>query len=105
MPKYSNETSSQAPSYASPKLRPSHLLTYLLTGVKCRATSVAKNSDGNVIKFYSFSIGIFPRIQIVSRTLNGSMYCVIRTVFNAFVVVGNPQSNEYLYRSSQRYPL
>ena len=32
-------TSSQAPSYASPKLR----LTDLLTGVKCRATSVAKN--------------------------------------------------------------
>ena len=32
-------TSSQAPSYASPKLR----LTYLLTGVRCRATSVAKN--------------------------------------------------------------
>ena len=28
----------QAPSYASPKLR----LTYLLTGVRCRATSVAK---------------------------------------------------------------
>ena len=34
------ETSSQAPSYASPKLR----LTYLLTGVRCRATSVAKNT-------------------------------------------------------------
>ena len=33
------KTSSQAPSYASPKLR----LTDLLTGVKCRATSVAKN--------------------------------------------------------------
>ena len=33
------ETSSQAPSYASPKLR----LTDSLTGVKCRATSVAKN--------------------------------------------------------------
>ena len=32
-------TSSQAPSYASPKLR----LTDLLTGVKCRATNVAKN--------------------------------------------------------------
>ena len=33
------KTSSQAPSYASPKLRP----TDLLTGVKCRATNVAKN--------------------------------------------------------------
>ena len=33
------QTSSQAPSYASPKLR----LTDLLTGVSCRATSVAKN--------------------------------------------------------------
>ena len=32
-------TSSQAPSYASPKLQ----LTKSLTGVKCRATSVAKN--------------------------------------------------------------
>ena len=31
-------TSSQAPSYASPKLS----LTHTLTGVKCRATSVAK---------------------------------------------------------------
>ena len=31
-------------SYASPKLCPlTHSLTYLLTGVKCRATSVAKN--------------------------------------------------------------
>ena len=31
-------------SYASPKLCPlNHLITYLLTGVKCRATSVAKN--------------------------------------------------------------
>ena len=29
-------------SYASPKLRPTDLPTYLLTGVKCRATSVAK---------------------------------------------------------------
>ena len=39
-----NRTSSQAPSYASPKLRLTDLLTYSLTGVKCRATSVAKNS-------------------------------------------------------------
>ena len=29
--------------YASPKLRLTDSLTYLLTGVKCRATSVAKN--------------------------------------------------------------
>ena len=35
------ETSSQAPSYASPKLWPARSLT----GVKCRATSVAKNVD------------------------------------------------------------
>ena len=33
-----NKTSSQAPSYASPKL----WITHWLTGVKCRATSVAK---------------------------------------------------------------
>ena len=32
-------------SYASPKLRPTHSLTHLLTGVKCRATSVAKNMN------------------------------------------------------------
>ena len=37
------KTSSQAPSYASSKLRP----TDLLTGVKCRATSVAKNNSYN----------------------------------------------------------
>ena len=39
------ETSSQAPSYAS-RLQSetmTHSLTYSLTGVKCRATSVAKN--------------------------------------------------------------
>ena len=30
-------------SYASSKLRLTHSLTYSLTGVKCRATSVAKN--------------------------------------------------------------
>ena len=44
------KTSSQAPSYASPKLRPSHLLTYLLTGVKCRATSVA-NKKVSLVEF------------------------------------------------------
>ena len=33
-------------SYASPKLCPlTDSLTYLLTGVKCRATSVAKNHN------------------------------------------------------------
>ena len=37
-------TSSQASGYASPKLWPTYSLTHLLTGVKCRATSVAKNS-------------------------------------------------------------
>ena len=36
-------TSSQAPSYASPKLR----LTESLTGVKCRATSVAKKTKSS----------------------------------------------------------
>ena len=41
-------TSSQAPSYASLKLRPSDLLTYLLTGVRCRATSVAKKNTLNL---------------------------------------------------------
>ena len=39
------KTSSQAPSYASPKLSP----TDRLTGVKCRATSVAKNPPDQVI--------------------------------------------------------
>ena len=34
-------------SYASPKLRLTYRLTYLLTGVKCRATSVAKNNTTN----------------------------------------------------------
>ena len=38
--KWNIETSSQAPSYASSKLRP----TDILTGVKCRATGVAKKS-------------------------------------------------------------
>jgi len=37
--KYEKKRNEQAPSYASPKLS----LTHLLTGVKCRATSVAKN--------------------------------------------------------------
>ena len=37
-------TSSQAPSYASLKLWPTERLTHLLTGVKCRATSVANNT-------------------------------------------------------------
>ena len=38
-------TSSQAPSYASPKLCPP---AYSLTGVKCRATSAAKNKRYNI---------------------------------------------------------
>ena len=38
------QTSSQAPSYASPNLCPP---AYSLTGVKCRATSVAKNDRRN----------------------------------------------------------
>ena len=32
-------------SYASPKLRLTDSLTHLLTGVKCRATSVAKKKS------------------------------------------------------------
>ena len=36
-------------SYASPKLRLTDSLTYLLTGVKCRATSVAKNDEFGII--------------------------------------------------------
>ena len=40
------ETSSQAPSYASPKLSPAHSLT----GVKCRATSVANKKVRKVAK-------------------------------------------------------
>ena len=41
-------------SYASPKLCPlTHSLTDLLTGVKCRATSVAKNNLTDVLSpFY-----------------------------------------------------
>ena len=37
------KTSSKAPSYASSKLSPTDRPSHLLTGVKCRATSVAKN--------------------------------------------------------------
>ena len=37
------KTSSQASCYASLKLRLTDSLTHLLTRVKCRATSVAKN--------------------------------------------------------------
>ena len=37
-----NQQARKTRSYASPKQRPTHLLTYSLTGVKCRATSVAK---------------------------------------------------------------
>ena len=39
------QTSSQAPSYASPKL----WLNHSLTGVRCRATSVAKNPNMKVV--------------------------------------------------------
>ena len=39
----SNKQARKPRSYASPKLRPTHSLTHLLTGVTCRATSVAKN--------------------------------------------------------------
>ena len=45
-----NKQARKPRSYASPKLWPTHLLTYSLTGVKCRATSVAKNIDINIIK-------------------------------------------------------
>ena len=37
------KTSSQAPSYVSESETMNRSLTHLLTGVKCRATSVAKN--------------------------------------------------------------
>ena len=44
------ETSSQAPSYAR-RLQPK-TMTHSLTGVKCRATSVAKNQTMNPIFFF-----------------------------------------------------
>ena len=50
-----NQQARKPRSYASLKLRPTHLLTYLLTRVKCRATSVAKkeqpaDTDGFVLE-------------------------------------------------------
>ena len=44
----------QARSYASLKLRLTDSLTYLLTGVKCRATSVAKNGRGKLVQFHNY---------------------------------------------------
>ena len=44
------ETSLQAPSYASPKL----WITHSLMGVKCRATSVAKNTWTGTLSFQHF---------------------------------------------------
>ena len=59
------ETSSQAPSYASPKLSPTHSLT----GVKCRATSVAKKVRGNTYDMhqthYFSTIAVFCAIYLV----------------------------------------
>ena len=52
----SGETSSQAPSYASPKLLPTHSLTYSLTGVRCRATSVAKKLKIATLNKTSFMV-------------------------------------------------
>ena len=43
-------------SYASPKLRPTHSLTHLLTGVKCRATSVAKKRHGHNNEFWALPL-------------------------------------------------
>jgi len=48
------ETSSQAPSYAR-RLQSetmNHLLAHSLTGVKCRATSVAKKGEPSVVAGY-----------------------------------------------------
>ena len=42
-----NKQARKPRSYASLKLRPTHLLTYLLTRVKCRATSAAKKQKQN----------------------------------------------------------
>ena len=56
------KTSSQVPSYASPKLLPSDLLT----GVKCRATSVAKNGmNMTQMQFSSSKIGSRKQSRLV----------------------------------------
>ena len=49
------ETSSQAPSYASPKLWLTYSLTRSLTGVRCRATSVAKKDISIPLKLKKLS--------------------------------------------------
>ena len=55
-------TSSQAPSYASPKLR----LTESLTGVKCRATSVAKK----ILVHQDSDVSIFVAVHTILSFLN-----------------------------------
>ena len=51
------KTSSQAPSYASPKLWPTDSLTHWLTGVKCRATSVANKNASTDYSPLNVSVG------------------------------------------------
>ena len=90
-------TSSQDPSYASPKLWPSHLLT----GVKCRATSEAKKKLLNFFDFlvyldnpslldnFKYRKDIRHNFRITFLPLNvlwklyGGMFCLVRHIITA----------------------
>ena len=73
-------------SYASPKLWPTHLLTYSLTGVKCRATSVAKNTTNSiqleVVMCALFNTTCQMRIRITLLVVRSKS--LIETTFVAF---------------------
>ena len=73
-------TSSQAPSYASPKLLPTHSLTDSLTGVKCKATSVAKNWDIKMLVLV-FLISPHNWSYLVKSLLVYLKYMFLKTIF------------------------
>ena len=75
-------TSSQAPSYASPKLLPTHLLTYSLTGVRCRASSVAKNAHGGGTRRDDLMHGGCTEMAVFSALIASFFLNLTKILFN-----------------------
>ena len=86
-------------SYASPKLcPPTHLLTDSLTGVKCRATSVAKKTFQNSPKAVienMFVPEVFQLAKCLFQSFNVNTYNIVRSGQAEFNVFNEGHEDDY----------
>ena len=97
-------------SYASSKLRLTDSLTHLLTGVKCRATSVAKNTQCVLLhkiknqhwyNIRSFLLIVPQRPNHTVCTINSNQNVNIRS--NLLIGPQRPKTTIYLHKDTNKF--